>query len=98
MAAFEGCRSSYGQNKLRIEAEVARLGGVSIRPSTVYGQPLGGLLGSLDRLASKLPIVPIVGGLYHDIYIVHIDDLVALIIRCAEAQPSVTGVVSAAAP
>ena len=98
MAAFEGCRSAYGQNKLKIEAEVARRGGLSIRPSTVFGQPLGGLLGSIDRLASRLPVVPIVGGLYHDIYLVRIEDLADLVVRCAEAQPAITGVVSAAAP
>jgi nucleoside-diphosphate-sugar epimerase len=97
-AAFEGCRSIYGQNKLKIESEVARLGGVSIRPSTVYGDPLGGLLGSIDRLVAKLPVVPIIGGLYHDIYLVRIEDLTDLVVRCAQAAPPVRGVVSAAAP
>jgi nucleoside-diphosphate-sugar epimerase len=98
MAAFEGCRSMYGQNKLKIEAEVARHGGLTIRPSTVYGDPPGGLLGSIDKLVATLPIVPVVGGLYHGIYVVRIEDLSDLVVRCARADPPITGVVSAAAP
>jgi nucleoside-diphosphate-sugar epimerase len=98
MAAFDGCRSVYGQTKLTIEREVNRQGGVSIRPATVYGESLGGMIGSLDRLAAKLPVVPVVGGVERTIYLVHIDDLTELVVRCADSRVNVTGVISAASP
>ncbi len=84
MSAYPGCRSVYGQAKLRIEQRVAELGGITVRPGLVYGDKPGGMTGALAALAQRFPLVPMVGRGDFVIYPCHEDDLGALLCYCCE--------------
>lgn len=74
VSAFHGCRSFYGRGKLIVEEAVRRLGGVSLRPGLVYGEPGRGMFGALERLA-QLPLLPIFDGGHQPMVLVHVQDL-----------------------
>ena len=59
LSAFEGCRSSYGQTKLQLEALWAAEGGTSLRAGVVFGHRAGGIFGALCRAVERLPAVPV---------------------------------------
>lgn len=61
LSAFDGCRSGYGRDKLAIEAVAASLGGVSARLGFVFDETGRGLSGSLRKVASRLPVIPVPG-------------------------------------
>jgi nucleoside-diphosphate-sugar epimerase len=81
MAAFPGCRSLYGQGKLAVETQVLRLGGYVVRPGTVYGGNAGGIFRTLSFLAARVPVIPLPGAGRQILYLVHVDDLSALVER-----------------
>lgn len=85
MSAFAGCRSTYGRTKLEVEALFADAGGVILRPGLIWGENAGGMVGTLDGLVRRLPIVPMIGNGTHPLFLVHADDLAELICRVLEA-------------
>lgn len=93
MSAFTGCRSLYGKAKLAIESRMLKLGGQVIRPGLVWGEHPGGVMGALDSMVAKLPVVPYLvgsGGLQQ--YLIHEEDLagaVSHLIASAPASPTV---------
>jgi len=87
ISAFDGCSSLYGKAKLEIEKIAADVGGFSIRSGLVFGSPpAGGMFGSLQRLAAKSAIIPLIGSGKHMQYLVHEEDLCQLLlgISCGE--------------
>lgn len=58
ISSFEGTLSNYGRAKLMIEKKVLECGGTVLRPGLVWGDPSGGVMGALERLVQKLPVVP----------------------------------------
>ena len=59
LAAFNGCQSAYGRAKLELEQEVFEAGGRVLRAGVVFGEGAGGIVGSLSRAVTALPVVPI---------------------------------------
>jgi nucleoside-diphosphate-sugar epimerase len=99
MAAFSGCQSLYGRGKLAVEAHVLRAGGYVVRPGTVYGGEVGGMFRSVSALAEKLPVIPLPGTGGQILYLIHIDDLSALIERLLETDlPEEVRLLRAACP
>jgi nucleoside-diphosphate-sugar epimerase len=96
MAAFEGCRSKYGLGKLAAEHAVQIRGGCVIRPGFTYGEQNGGLAAKVVAAAKALPIVPMIGSGRYPLYTCHIDDLSALIVHLAGAEPWVGELFTAA--
>lgn len=82
MSAFEGCRSDYGKAKLRVENEARNLGAVIIRPGLVWGSLSGGVMGTLEKLVAKFPVVPFLTGGKQ--WLIHEADLSAAIVTLAE--------------
>ena len=60
IAAYEGCRSHYGQSKLQSEQDALAAGALVIRPGLIYGRG-GGLVAAMGRLIDRLPLVPLIG-------------------------------------
>jgi len=87
MAAYEGCASMYGKAKLRVEAAALEVGGMVVRPGTVWGDPLSGILGAVDGLVAKLPLVPVIGSGKQPLYCIHKEDLCQVVLRLLE-QPT----------
>lgn len=88
ISAFPGCRSLYGKAKLEIEAEARLAGAAVLRPGLVFveqGSNAGGMFGSLLE-SSRAAVVPLVGGGRHCQYLVHIDDLYALVAGLASGS------------
>jgi nucleoside-diphosphate-sugar epimerase len=92
LSAFDGCRSLYGKAKLAIEKEALAAGATVIRPGLVWGDHAGGMMGSLEKIVSALPVVPYLcggGGLRQ--YLVHEEDLAENVVRWAsrdgESEP-----------
>ena len=79
MAAFPTCRSRYGQGKLAVETQVLRLGGYVVRPGTIYGAEAGRIFHTLSTLVARLPVIPLPGKGRQALYLIHIDDLSALV-------------------
>jgi nucleoside-diphosphate-sugar epimerase len=99
IAAFPKCRSLYGKGKLAVETHVLLLGGCVIRPGTVYGADAGGIFRMLSTLAARLPVIPVPGTGRQPIYLIHIDDLSALIEQLLRADmPKRSRLVSVACP
>ncbi len=96
LAAFEGCVSRYGRTKIDIEALVDHMGGVSLRPGTIWGGAGKGLLGSLARLANTLPILPALSGGHLALRLVHVDDVCQTVVDALGAHPQASGVVTIA--
>ena len=81
ISAFPGCRSLYGRAKLAIEADAVRVGAAVLRPGLVYVDGhagAGGMYGSLLK-SSRASVVPLIDGGVHCQYLIHIDDLYALV-------------------
>jgi len=89
LSAFDGCRSLYGKAKLAIEKEAMAAGATVIRPGLVWGEGAGGMMGSLEKVVSALPVVPYLcgaGGLRQ--YLVHEEDLAESVVRWASPGPA----------
>lgn len=89
LSAFDGCRSLYGKAKLAIEKEALAAGVTVIRPGLVWGEKPGGMMGSLQKIVSALPLVPYLcggGGLRQ--YLVHEEDLAESVVRSASCEPA----------
>jgi nucleoside-diphosphate-sugar epimerase len=92
MSSFNGCLSNYGKAKLIVEKEVLALGAIVIRPGLVWGDRSGGVMGKLEKLVTKLPIVPfLIGGKNLHQYLIHEMDLAAAIVAIAEDLPEKAG-------
>ena len=91
MSAYEGCASNYGRVKLRVEQEVLRTGGIVLRPGLVYGDRMGGMMGTLAGLIEKSQLVPLIGDGRQALYLIHEADLGDLVAHVS-SQP--VGVVS----
>ncbi|MEO5713808.1 MAG: NAD-dependent epimerase/dehydratase family protein [Luteolibacter sp.] len=88
LSSFEGCRSDYGKAKLMIEKEVMRLEATVIRPGLVWGKQSGGVMGTLETLVARLPVVPyLAGGNGLAQYLVHEEDLARAILVMLEKFP-----------
>ena len=61
ISAFEGCQTLYGKAKLAIEKTGKNQGIISIRPGLIYGGENRGLIGKLETIAQKLPVIPMIG-------------------------------------
>lgn len=92
MSSFEGCRSNYGKAKLMIEREAIDLGATVVRPGLVWSEPSGGVMGTLEKLVAKLPVVPfLTGGANLRQFLIHEADLSEAIVAIAETPPSESG-------
>lgn len=92
MSSFDGCRSNYGKAKLMIEREALELGAAIVRPGLVWGEHSGGVMGSLERLVAKLPIVPfLAGGANLKQFLIHETDLSDAVVAIAESLPTASG-------
>src|SRR5260370_41877608 len=93
ISAFEGCRSDYGRAKLQIEAAGLAAGALVVRSGLVWadGPPSGGgMFGSLAR-SVRGGLVPLIGGGRHPQYLVHVQDLWALLRRFCERDGQTLG-------
>jgi len=98
ISSFEGTHSNYGKAKLMIEEAALQLGAVVIRPGLVWGQLSGGVMGALESLVSKFPVIPYLygsGGLGQ--YLVHEEDLSHAVVSIAEGLPAGAGSIHEAA-
>jgi len=86
----------YGRTKWRIEQKVLASGGCVIRPGQVYGGVERGLFGVLSGTVRKLPLLPdfLPAPMIQPI---HVDDLVAGLMRVAEQVSDPPGVLCLAA-
>jgi nucleoside-diphosphate-sugar epimerase len=84
MSAFDGCRSMYGRAKLEAEQRVRELGGIVVRPGLVYGSASGGMVAALSKLLGIPLMTPLVGRGDQVLYLVHEDDLGAMIADLCE--------------
>lgn len=90
ISAYENCKSLYGQAKLSIEEEVRKIGGVIIRPGLVYGDTPGGMVASLNAVAAKAPVIPVVGA-SQQLYLCHQDDLSEIVCRAVAGKVQTGG-------
>jgi nucleoside-diphosphate-sugar epimerase len=86
ISAFDEAESYYGKTKLAVEREVARQGGVVIRPGLVYGERPGGMFGALKAQAARGAIIPLLGNGRYTQYLVHEDDLAAAVVAAVSAE------------
>ncbi len=84
MSAHPGCRSNYGQEKLKCEGLSLEIGGAVIRPGLVWGGAGSGLHGAIEAATKRLPVVPVLAGNLHRLYMCHIEDLSQLISNLVE--------------
>jgi len=92
MSSFEDCHSNYGKAKLMIETEALALGAVIVRPGLVWGEGSGGVMGTLEKMVTKLPLVPfLIGGKNINQYLIHQTDLADAIVKIAENLPAGAG-------
>jgi nucleoside-diphosphate-sugar epimerase len=97
MSAFPGCRSLYGKTKLDVEAIFLGAGGMILRPGLIWGEDAAGMVGTLDGLVKRLPIVPLIGSGAQALFLVHVEDLARLICCIFEARTFPAGAILTAA-
>jgi nucleoside-diphosphate-sugar epimerase len=77
---------------------VVKEGGIVARPGTIFGGKAGGIMGTMQRVVSRLPIVPMIGMGSTRLYMVHVTDLSRCLERLARTPDEFRGsVVSIAA-
>ena len=82
MSAFEGCKSTYGIQKLEVEKATLTMGGIVLRPGLIWGDACtGGMFLTLNNLVKNLPFVPMIGSGADNLYLSHVDDLSDLICK-----------------
>jgi nucleoside-diphosphate-sugar epimerase len=86
LSAFEGCRSLYGQAKLKIEEIAQSKGAFVIRPGLVYSHKPGGVFGRLVRQVKNSRVVPTLYGGKQVQYLIHAGDLGNLVMACLNGQ------------
>lgn len=97
MSSFEGCRSNYGKAKLMVEKEALDLGAIVIRPGLVWSESSGGVMGTLEKLVTKLPFVPYLTGSGNlRQFLIHEADLSEAIVAMAGMPPSNSGTLHSA--
>jgi len=79
-SAYPGCRSMYGRSKLLVEDAVTRLGGISVRPGIVHGDPSAGVYGRLWH-STNASVVPLIDGGHQKMLTIHRRDLALAIER-----------------
>ena len=89
--------TAYGRIKWRIEQEVLSAGGWVIRPGQVYGGMPRGLFGELVKMVRHLPVLPAFMPT-PKVQPIHVNDLVAGLLRIAERENAPPGVYCLAAP
>jgi len=77
----EGLPAFGGQAKLMIEEEALRLGAIVVRPGLIHGNEPGAMVGALTKAVKSLRVVPLIGSGKQVLYLVHEDDLAALLLR-----------------
>ncbi len=73
----------YGRVKARIEALLTRPGELAARIGMVYGGPKKAMWGTLCRIATLAPVIPMISP-HREVQPVHIDDLCEGLLRMAE--------------
>jgi uncharacterized protein YbjT (DUF2867 family) len=83
--ARENAPTAYGRTKWQIERLVLVAGGWVIRPGQVYGGYERALFGVLVNVLRRLPVIPAFLPA-PKIQAIHVDDLVAALLNCAESN------------
>lgn len=83
ISAFPGCRALYGKAKLETEKVASRFGATILRPGLIYGCSPGGMFGRLVRQVEQSRLLPLFNGGRQPQYLLHEQDLSAVIGRCA---------------
>jgi nucleoside-diphosphate-sugar epimerase len=97
LSAFPGCRALYGRAKLEMESIASGVGGKSIRPGLVYGDSSGGVFGKLVRQVRGSKFVPVLRGGKQTQYLLHAEDLGAVVRICLDGRvKQASGAISAA--
>lgn len=81
--AREDAPTAYGRTKWQIERLILAAGGWVVRPGQVYGGVERALFGTLVSAVRSLPVIPAFLPAPM-IYPIHVDDLVAALLQCAE--------------
>ncbi|MGQ0800640.1 MAG: NAD-dependent epimerase/dehydratase family protein [Pseudomarimonas sp.] len=84
-AASASAPGAYGRNKWAIEAAIASLGAISIRPGLVVGGPERGLFGLLCGVVRRSPLLPTLLPA-PQVQPVHIDDLTQALLRASHRK------------
>ena len=85
ISSFPDTISDYGRAKLKIEKTALELGALIIRPGLIWGESSGGVMGALEQLVAKSPVIPYLcgrGGLSQ--FLVHEEDLAQALIYLTE--------------
>src|SRR5205814_3363974 len=83
ISAWDGGRSQYGRGKLTVERAVRASGGLIVRPGLVWGCEGRGMFAALARIAA-LPVLPLFDGGRQPFFLIHAEDLAALLARAVE--------------
>ena len=97
ISAFEGCKSVYGKAKLAIEKIALDAGAIVIRPGLVFSENGGAMFGSLVAQVENSSLLPLIGSGDQIQYLVHDEDLAALVFGLGSGLiPPPQGVITAA--
>ncbi|MGA8354107.1 MAG: NAD-dependent epimerase/dehydratase family protein [Solirubrobacteraceae bacterium] len=91
VAAFSGARSMYGRAKLATEQAALAAGAAIVRPGRVWGPQGTATFGPLQRAAQRLPIVPLPVPRELELFLIHEDDLTALVEGLLDLWPAGIG-------
>lgn len=79
ISSFEGAISYYGNAKYTVEKFAEQLNIIVVKPGLVFSKICGGIVGALNRLSSKLPVLPMIGKGNQCFFPCHINDLTMMI-------------------
>jgi nucleoside-diphosphate-sugar epimerase len=90
ISAFPECRSLYGKAKLMMEATAKSVGAFIVRPGLTWGSTHpGGMFNSLERQALLAKVIPLVDDGHYPQYLLHHEDLAAVLFNIVSSNVSV---------
>jgi len=89
LSAFEGCKSNYGKAKMIVEDYCKNNNITIIRPGLIYSEDSRGMMGFIEKLSRKSPVILLPGNGREKQYMCHTSDLSEMIIKVLDYEGSI---------
>lgn len=96
VSAFEGAISDYGRAKYKVELLAKKFNVITVRPGLVFNKHPNSIVGTINKLIQKFPVIPLIGKGDQRFFPCHMDDLSNLIQHLVQQNDLISSPIFAA--